>query len=51
MYSDIISKYNPLTIDAVIDTAKSLVPSEYQQYPYPWLHPEVNHGVSLLRTA
>ena len=50
MYSDIISKYNPLTIDAVIDTAKSLVPSEYQQYTYPWLHPEVNHGVSLLRT-
>lgn len=50
MYSDIISKYNPLTIDAVIKTAKSLVPTEYQQYPYPWSHPEVNHGVSLLRT-
>ena len=48
MYSDIISKYNPLTIDAVIETAKSLVPSEYQRYP--WSHPEVNHGVSLLRT-
>lgn len=50
MYSDIISRYNPLTIDAVIETAKSLVPTEYQQYPYPWSHPEVNHGVSLLRT-
>lgn len=50
MYSDIISKYNPLTIDAVIETAKSLVPPEYQRYPYPWSHPEVNHGVSLLRT-
>lgn len=48
MYSGIISRYNPLTIDAVIETAKSLVPSEYQQYP--WSHPEVNHGVSLLRT-
>lgn len=50
MYSDIISKYNPLTIDAVIETAKSLVPAEYQRYPFPWSHPEVNHGVSLLRT-
>lgn len=50
MYSDIITRYSPLTIDAVIETAKSLVPSEYQQYPYPWSHPEVNHGVSLLKT-
>lgn len=48
MYSDIISKYNPLTIDAVIETAKSLVPSNYQRCP--WCHPEVNHGVSLLKT-
>lgn len=39
-----------MTIDAVIETAKSLVPSEYQRYPYPWSHPEVNHGVSLLKT-
>ena len=50
MYSDIITRYSPLTIDAVIETAKSLVPSEYQRYPYPWSHPEVNHGVSLLKT-
>ncbi|MGM9794967.1 MAG: DEAD/DEAH box helicase [Candidatus Aphodosoma sp.] len=48
MYSDIISKYSPLTIDAVIETAKVLLPSAYNSSP--WSHPEVNHGVGLLET-
>lgn len=48
MYSDLISKYCPLTIDAVIETAKSLLPSGYKGSP--WTHPEVNHGVSLLKS-
>lgn len=48
MYSDIISKYRPLTIDAVIETAKSLLPPDYKSSP--WSHPEVNRGVGLLRT-
>lgn len=48
MYSDLISKYCPLTINAVIETAKSLLPSGYKGSP--WTHPEVNHGVSLLKS-
>lgn len=48
MYSDLISKYCPLTIDAVIETAKSLLPSGHKSSP--WTHPEVNHGVSLLKS-
>lgn len=48
MYSDIISQYSPLTIDAVIKTVKSLLPSRYKNSP--WSHPEVKRGVGILRT-
>lgn len=48
MYKDEIKKYSPLCISDIIKTCQDLVPSQYRRAP--WYHPEVNHGVSVLRT-
>lgn len=48
MYKDEIKKYSPLTIEDILRTCQELVPSIYNRAP--WTHPEVNHGVSILRT-
>lgn len=48
MYQDEIKKYSPLTIEDIVRTCQNLVPSDYDNAP--WKHPEVNHGVAILRT-
>ncbi len=48
MYKDEIIKYSPLRIRDIIQICQDLVPSRYRHAP--WQHPEVNHGVSVLRT-
>ena len=48
MYIDEIRKISPLTIADIISTCQDLIPPKYAHAP--WCHPEVNHGVSVLRT-
>lgn len=48
MYKDEIINNSSLSIDEVIKVCQSLVPPSYAHAP--WRHPEVNHGVSVLRT-
>ena len=48
MYIDEIRKISPLTIADIIKICQDLVPPRYAHAP--WCHPEVNHGVSVLRT-
>ncbi len=48
MYRDEIKKYSSLSLEDVIKVCQSLVPSRYANAP--WRHPEVDHGVSVLRT-
>ena len=48
MYKDEISKLSTLSIGEVIKICQNLVPLRYRRAP--WAHPEVNHGVSILRT-
>ncbi|MDE7351424.1 MAG: recombinase RecQ, partial [Muribaculaceae bacterium] len=48
MYRDEIRKISPLTIADIIKVCQDLVPPRFAHTP--WTHPEVNHGVSVLRT-
>ena len=48
MYKDEIKKYNPLTIDNIIVSAKKLLPEPYSHRP--WSHPELKRGVALLES-
>lgn len=48
MYKDEIRKLSPLSIGDIIKVCQNLVPPRYTLAP--WCHPEVNHGVSVLRT-
>lgn len=48
MYKDEIKKYNPLTIDSIIVSAKQLLPEPYCHRP--WIHPELKRGVALLES-
>ncbi|MDE5877466.1 MAG: DEAD/DEAH box helicase [Muribaculaceae bacterium] len=48
MYIDEIRKISPLTIADIIKVCQNSVPPKYAHAP--WCHPEVNHGISVLRT-
>lgn len=48
MYRAEIRKISPLTIADIIKVCQDLVPPSYAHAP--WCHPEVNHGVSVLRS-
>lgn len=48
MYEDRIRNFDVPTVSNIIEVAQDLVPNSYARAP--WYHPEVNHGVSVLRT-
>ena len=47
-YKERISSIPNLTMDAIIENCRQNIPSQYQTRPYS--HPELNHGVDLLKS-
>ena len=47
-YKERISSICNLTMDAIIDNCKAHIPTQFRHLPY--LHPELNHGVDLLKS-
>lgn len=48
MYKEEIKKSSSLSVADIIKVCQALVPPRYARAP--WAHPEVNHGVSVLKT-
>lgn len=47
-YKERISSISNLTMDAIIENCRSNIPAQYRYRPYS--HPELNHGLDLLRS-
>ena len=47
-YKERINSIGNLTMDAIIDNCKAHIPTQFRHRPY-W-HPELNHGLDLLKS-